>query len=70
MTSTTITLNDGKKVFVQAIFNTLRSARSAVEGARQCGLSRFIIQGDAPYFWVVCGRDAQRLEKAGYELVG
>ena len=70
MTSTTINLNNGKKVFIQSIFNTRGAAARAVEGARQCGLSRFIVQGDAPYFWVVCGRDAQRLEKAGYELVG
>ena len=56
---------NGRRVSVQF---RMRSAALAFSFADGCDKPMFVVMGDDGMFWVVSGADAQRLEKAGYEL--
>ena len=56
---------DGKRIY-GAKFTSLESAWWMVNRATK---PQRIIMGDAPYYWVVNNADAQRLIRAGYEMI-
>lgn len=60
------TLNvNGRRVSIQFRMRDLGRAWAFADG---CDRAMFVVMGDDGFFWIVGGADAQRLEKAGYEL--
>jgi hypothetical protein len=60
------TLNvNGRRITIQFQMRSLALARSFALG---CDRPMFVVMGDDDCFWIVGGADAQRLERAGYEL--
>jgi hypothetical protein len=60
----TLSIN-GRRVSIQFRMGNLGRAFAFADG---CKRAMFVVMGDDGMFWIVGGADAQRLERAGYEL--